>query len=118
MDALEFSKKRKRMCLIFGPSCKGYPLDDKACIITDDLSADDYKEIVNAVEQWSKENPIKTRQSEFLKMFPEAIIGDDGVLDICPMELYESYRSEYRACSNLETPCYECARKFWMQEVE
>ena len=118
MDALEFLKERKRMCNSFVPSCDGCPLEDKVCTITDNLSDEVYKKNIDIVEQWSKENPIKTRQSEFLKMFPEALTADDGVLDICPMSLCESYRDEYRACSNLEIPCDECARKFWMQEVE
>lgn len=33
---------------------------------------------------WCKEHPIKTRQSEFLKIFPNVITDSDGVIDIAP----------------------------------
>ena len=33
---------------------------------------------------WCEGHPIKTRQSEFLKMFPNARTDDDGVIGIAP----------------------------------
>lgn len=67
---------------------------------------------VAAVEQWSKEHPRKTRQDVFLGQWPETKLFD-GIIDIKPCSLVASLRSE---CP--KTSCYDCRRKFWMQEVE
>ena len=43
---------------------------------------------VQIVEQWAKEHPIKTRQSQLLRMFPNAMINEsDGVLCITPCKI-------------------------------
>lgn len=74
------------------------------------------------VEQWAKEHPAKTRQSEFLEQWPEARIDKTtGVLTICPAELTKECRDDREACGaySVETcVCEPCRRKFWMQEVE
>lgn len=94
MDALEFVHERNRMCNSFDHiSCGSCPV----------------------VEKRSKENPVKTRQSEFLKLFPEAYVGGDGCLALNPCEFYPNMRKE---CTNKYTWCSDCRHKFWMQEVE
>lgn len=112
MDALEFIRERNRMCNSFGHnSCGNCPANKHGeCIITlwDE-------EIVPIVEKWSKENPIKTRQSEFLKLFPEAYVGGDGCLALNPCEFYPNMRKE---CTNKYNWCSDCRHKFWMQEIE
>lgn len=39
-------------------------------VMLGDASVESIGEMISIVEQWSKDHPIKTRQSEFLKMFP------------------------------------------------
>ena len=117
MDALEFLKERKRMCDYYS-HCKGCPLDGSKCVIDSPVSDENCKRFVATVEQWSKEHPRKTRQSVFLEQYPEARIGDDGVLRVCPSPMFPSDRSVYNGCVRPNSTCSDCRREFWMQEVE
>ena len=70
--------------------------------------------LVSQVEQWAAEHPVKTRQSEILKMFPGAAIGEmDGCLTSNPCNFYPKMREE---CSG--RICSDCRREFWLAEVE
>lgn len=117
MDALEFLRERKRMCNYYS-HCDGCPLDDSKCVIESSTTDEDCKRIVAAVEQWSKENPRKTRQSVFLEQWPETRIGDDGVLQIYPCLIAASHRNARGNCVTMGRKCPDCCREFWMQEVE
>lgn len=114
MDALEFLKERKKMCTLH-KSCNGCPLQEAHCGLSSGTADVDYERVIAIVEQWSVEHPRKTRQSEFLKQWPNAKIFVDGVLDLCPMELDGNY-----SCKSTDTQmrCQFCRREFWMQEVE
>lgn len=107
MDAVEFIKARNRMCKSL-PSCNGCPLNNNGCPRLEAVIAD---KIVDIVEQWAKEHPIKTRQSEFLKQWPEAKVDGTGVLKVPPCYL-KNMKCPYTNC------CYDCRREFWTQEVE
>lgn len=117
MEALEFLKERKRMCNSYD-GCKGCPFDDSKCVIDSTISDEDCKRIVATVEKWSKEHPRKTRQSVFLEQWPEARIGDDGVLQIYPCLISASHRNARGNCVTMGRKCPDCRREFWMQEVE
>ena len=69
---------------------------------------------VEIVEQWAKEHPANTRQSEFLKLFPNAKI-DNGAIDIGPCAI-DSYYKPHNKC--IDTPCEECRKNYWLSEVE
>ena len=118
MEALEFLKERKRMCRSFGGSCTGCPCEKVRCALNSLTSDDDYKRIVAAVEEWSAAHPRKTRQSVFLEQWPEARIGDDGVLQIYPCSISASHRNALGNCATMGSECPDCRREFWMQEVE
>ena len=87
------------------------------CAIQKYISAqkkNDYEGMVEAAEQWAAEHPAKTRQIEFLKLFPGAdVCKTDGCLTLCPCNIYEKMRKE---CGGPK--CSECRRKFWLAEVE
>lgn len=116
MDALEFLKERKRMCTLY-KDCDGCPLEGVSCFLSYDTDNEDYEGIIATVEQWSKANPRKTRQSVFLEQYPCAKIDRQGVLYACPADVYGN-----NACpkNKEDAPiiCYDCRREFWMQEVE
>lgn len=59
----------------------------------------------------AKCHPIKTRQSEFLKMFPNAPFYR-GVVSIPPCSVEKEMREN---C--LRSDCYECRRTYWLAEV-
>ena len=114
MDAVEFLKALGRLCnnYLCGDNC---PLIDSC----DDESDDGYVRKVQIVEQWAKEHPVKTRQSEFFKQWPDAEIGDDGLPSVAPCQLYKDIEEKDEngvCCKNLE--CAECRRDFWLKEIE
>ena len=113
MDAVEFLKTEKRIC--DKHNCGECPLSSKnngtgqGCEMFAEKSPEKY---VAIVEKWSTEHPIKTRQSEFLKMFPDAQIMENGVLQICPRRIEKS--KMFDCCIN----CDDCQKEYWFAEVE
>lgn len=106
MDAVECMKAVTRML-------KSGTID---CAIQKYISAqkkNDYEGMVEAAEQWAADHPIKTRQSEFLKHYPDARITTCGCLNVCPMNVFSDTGIN---CN--EQPCYECKKTFWLAEVE
>ena len=74
----------------------------------------DADEQVNFLEEWVAAHPRKTRQSEFLKLFPGADVGEtDGCLTLDPCNVYKKMRKE---CEGRK--CSECRKAFWLAEVE
>lgn len=115
MDALEFLKERKRMCIYYG-HCEGCPLEEVSCALEQTDSDEEYETVIAAVEKWSKEHPRKTRQSVFLEQYPETELDRHGVLQLCPSIISAAHRSVTRSCA--AGSCANCRRKFWMQGVE
>lgn len=121
MDAVKFIKERARMCdSLFG--CEGCPANSQEnglgeCFVGIKSKYAPEQQI-EIVDKWSKEHPRKTRQSVFLEQYPEAIVGDDGVLRVCPSPIFPSDRSAYNGCVRPNSLCSDCRREFWMQEVE
>ena len=117
MDAVEFLKQFHRMCstYIYG-SCIGCPASKCRCGDQFDGQEEDG---VSIVEQWAKEHPVKTRQSEFLKQWPDAEIGEDGlpVVAPCQLNLELIHDGSSKDCESRGV-CDECRREFWMQEVK
>lgn len=123
MDAVEYIKEAKRLCksrsLCNSVSGKCPLLDENGrCTATADICAADIIEktekAVQIVEQWSKDNPIKTRQSEFLKMFPNARINEgDGILCVYPCDIEGVKRI---GCINGKG-CNDCRLDYWLAEV-
>lgn len=67
------------------------------------------------------EHPRKTRQSVFLKQWPDATLDRHGISSLCPKLL--NYNFSCIDENDTETPkrykdCRVCRREFWMQEVE
>lgn len=113
MDAVEFFKTANRICEK-QRCCKECPIfykDGRGCIVgVDDDAIKSIEKAVPKVEQWAKDHPVKTRQSEFLKMFPNAVT-DDGVLCIGPCAVEKGI-----VCVNGKI-CDDCCRKYWLTEV-
>lgn len=122
MDAVKFIKERNRMCKSFDAGCNGCPAfnacEDEICCAVGQESTLDAAAQIAMVEEWSAAHPRKTRQSVFLEQWPEAIVGDDGVLRVCPGPIFPSDRSAYNGCVRPNSTCSDCRREFWMQEVE
>lgn len=112
MDAVKYIKTRCRLCKS-KDGCSECPLrnkEDGRCI----AYVSEYAEkAVQIVEQWAKDHPVKTRQSEFLKIFPKAEIKND-YLWMCPKYINYDYKPEEN-CYKIS--CGDCKRKFWLEEV-
>ena len=112
MDAVEYLRVKARMCDSL-KECGDCPLDK--INNTDNINCFDrhYEEkAVAIVGKWAAEHPKKTRQSEFLKMFPNARIRGD-VLEIRPCDIDDNIE-----CIDRDERCYECYRKYWLAEVK
>ena len=106
MDAIEFVKQLRRMNEQGVPKKRFiYPCAGQ--------ETDSPEEVVAEVEEWAKEHPAKTRQSEFLKHYPGARITIDGFLHACPMDVFSDTGVNCNARN-----CFECRKKFWLAEVE
>ena len=106
MDAVEFIKQVRRM---------GKAKGEAICFKSEETET----EIVERIEKWAKEHPVKTRQSEFLKLFPEASVLGGGYLNICPAQLSSECRDKKTGgCYDPGMDCGKCKRDFWLKEVE
>ena len=113
MDAVEFLKQFNRMGKAYNDDgCKECPAYKYRCGEDFDEQEEDG---VSIVGQWSKEHPIKTRQSEFLKMFPNASVGYNGTLVICPSQ---ADTKAVAGCIRSERNCDKCKRDFWLAEIK
>lgn len=106
MDAVKFIEEHRRMYKVTGkysPTLAGgIPAED----------------VVKEVEEWSAAHPRKTRQDVFLEQWPEAKVGENGILHMCPAEISADYRDKTGGCGDPDMSCATCRSKFWMQEVE
>ena len=114
MDAVEYVKQRDRMCDYY-VNCGDCPADDYGGC----TSLNEIPNLVPIVEKWAKEHPVKTRQDEFLKQWPDAEIGDDGYPSVAPCQLYKDMEEKDEngvCCKNCG--CGICRRDFWLKAIE
>lgn len=108
----------KRMCDSY-ESCNDCPIllhdELKCCLEFTDIDA-----INNIVYNWCNKHPIKTRQSELLKAFPNIKINiSDEAIDICPLQFEKNYECENileKLSLSDKTTCVECRKKYWLSE--
>lgn len=120
MDAVNFIKTINRMCEYYNQCDEpGCPLKSSE-LNCNELSGmvNDEEKIVSRVEKWNKEHPVKTRQSEFLKLFPHANLEKDGILKVFPCNLDKNYNSK---CENKDgdsyITCENCRKEYWTKEI-
>lgn len=117
MDAVEFLKTVNRLCRA-EEDCSSCPLNGYACDanlkdVARHYTLESVQDMVQKAEQWAKEHPVKTRQSEFLRMFPNAMINEsDGILCITPCNI----EGKSIGCPNGKN-CGDCRREYWLTEV-
>ena len=111
MDAVEYLKTLNRMCHCECLKCEFRKVRSgfETCPVWQRTHPE---EAVAIAEQWAAEHPIKTRQSEFLKHYPDAKILS-GCLNACPRNVFGDIEIN---CN--KQPCYECKKEFWLAEVE
>lgn len=111
---LEYVKELSRMCEYYlntDSQCDKCPLNGLRC---NELTSITQKHITG-VQTWSDCHPVKTRQSEFLKMFPNTGLELDFIA-ICPRQLGEITLEECKKKS--QRHCDDCRREYWMEEIK
>lgn len=103
MDAVTFIKERRRMYKVSG---KHSPTLAE-CVPPED--------VVKEVEEWSTAHPRQTRQTVFLRQYPNAKVDGNGVPCVYPCEI--EHGMENVVDCNTQS-CIDCRQIFWMQEVE
>lgn len=117
MDAIKFLKEKNRMCKTV-KGCINCSLGNKTggCQVGSAYNQKVSEEqLVEIIETWAAEHPVKTRQSEFLKIFPNAKMRD-GAIIIPPCEI-SIINAESKMCKN-SSDCNECRLNYWLEEVE
>lgn len=118
MDAIKFVNEKVRMCNAVrkNNTCRGCRLHGFGGCDFDHLAGDNrVEEAVKRVEEWSKENPRKTRQELFLEQYPK-VTTYKGVIGIRPCQMEDGYTSRYCTCDSSQ--CVQCRKEYWLQEVE
>ena len=62
---------------------------------------------------WCEKHPAETRQSKFLKMFPNAKIDNCGTAILCPLWVDKDFK-----CNRQLLCCTECCKEYWLAEVD
>ena len=125
MDAKEFVKNQRRLCALYIKHEECCPLfRSEYCnrFVNVELTDKVIDEAVDIVEKWAKENPIETNQSKLLKLFPNLIIAENKVFDLCPKVLDADTRCKgtYDISDNgsFECDCLGCKNEFWNSEYK
>lgn len=118
MDAVKFFKTANRLCKDQGcskcPVCKEDMCMVMRMIRLDDNSVKSIEETISKVEQWAKDHPVKTRQSEFLKVFPNAqIVNIERTFCVAHFDSTKVCKE----ANPSEEQCIACRYRFWNEEV-
>ena len=121
MDAVEYLKAKARMTkrgdgAVCNISCKDCPIGiDNNGVETNCRKLESYypEKAVEIIEQWAAEHPKKTRQSEFLKTFPNAVMSE-GVVGISPCAIDVSYGTQQDCTQH----CRDCQIEYWLADVD
>lgn len=94
----------------------------------EDIDCDDLvincPEIANEIIlRWVRDNLLKTRQNELLKLFPNIRLleqfSEEGVLEWCPTQFESCICSEVQQKYGVshKEGCTGCYKKYWLEEI-
>lgn len=103
MDAVEYLRAFYKMCdsNTACDSCEAYGICENDC--------EKAERMVEIVKKWVEDHEPKTRQSEFMKMFPN-VRTFNGIITISPCTIDTSM--DGKKCID---SCDECAREYWTE---
>lgn len=118
MDAKEFFKEAVRLC--DSDDVMNMDKDMKEDLWTllglranEDRFKNGYDELIDYVEKWSKDNPLKTRQEVLVKRFPYQRLDADGLSPICPRDFDTRIKRD-----RCDDDCHECRKKYWTSPAD
>lgn len=113
MDAVRFVMTMRR--IYQGSYCKDCVANFFCQKVVQDRTKEEAEKTVKIVEEWAESHPAKTRQSEFLKEFPNAAVAY-GTIDILPCKFDKTLAEDCDGGHPRE--CVECKQAYWNKEVE
>lgn len=119
MDVVKFVKSVNRLCKNQS-ECAKCPIWEKGMCMASlgDYSVENIEETISKVEQWAKDHPFKTRQSEFLKMFPNAYLKTITRLLPCSLDkTLKPLRCAKYGYLSITCRCDRCRDDYWNEEV-
>lgn len=101
-----FAREANRLCEMY-EDCGKCPFSGRkkcpiAVLVYDDP---DVQSVVDALQEWSDEHPVKTRLDDLLEKYPNTPLREDGLLDFLPTRL--GYCKDCRSCRYFEKICSE-----------
>ena len=87
-------------------------------ITFNDLLDQHPQEVVEIIERWGKEHPLKTRQNKLLKLFPRVSMTADGVIAFCPEHFDSAFVCPIKGRDSYDPECGDCQKKYWLEEVK
>jgi len=113
MDAVEYLKAKSRICKLGGcGACILGKFDDGNC-----GTYDFPEQVVEIVEKWSKEHPVKTYKDVFLEMLPKAPLNEKGHPKCCPSSLF-NLDERCPMVNDSETSCTDCWNREYKEEED
>ena len=124
MKPKDFVKEFSRMCGNYkhrniDNRCVGCPMEENDCLqgaVFDVNRPENFAKAYDIVAKWSDEHPVKTRQSEFLKIFPKTAVRD-GVIFLCPKLTRQTLAGTDSILRCERNDCAKCRREYWLAEV-
>lgn len=120
MDAVKYLKEKARLtknCTLDCGDCWLSHVNNDKGFTCRVYEMEFPKEAVATIEKWAAEHPVKTRQDEFLKMFPNAGM-EDGIIKIDPCKVdTKNIPHNGMVCDKYDL-CADCRRDYWLAEVE
>lgn len=68
--------------------------------------------------KWCDEHPIKTRQSEFLKLIPNAAISSTGAINILPCRIEKVAPNPFDCNHCKYSQVDDCEKAYWSEEIK
>lgn len=91
----------------------------KYCAEQRNMFSNDIDKTNELILNWCKEHPMKTRQDELLKMFPNAKMDSDGIIIISPCSMEKNIiKTTPSTCLSIHGSCNECRKEYWLAEVD
>lgn len=124
MDVLEYEKARIRMCrtmILKEGGCEACPLFNGlkrrcgfAASIAENMDENAIRKNIDIVIKWAKDHHVKTRKSEFLKLFPNAeMVNIERTFCVAHFEPTK----KCKGVNPSEEQCIACRYRFWNEEV-
>lgn len=118
MDAVEYNMALYRMCQSNDLSRNMWGFNKLCGIRNSGITLEDAKKAVEFVKQWAKDHPFKTRQSKFLKQFPNANLETITRLLPCSLDgTLKPLRCGKYGYLSITCRCNRCRDDYWNEEA-